>query len=88
VGEVYPDVLEDADSKFKSEESCDEERAVSEPQDTATNILAGQIVFSYISNLLVRKELKIHTAAFNSETCTVRSRFIENIANRIQNSVK
>jgi hypothetical protein len=76
LGEVYPDVLEDTDSIFKSEESC-EDNIVKEPQDIATNILAGQIVFGYVNNLITRKKLKVHMTTFSSETATARSRFIE-----------
>lgn len=76
LGEVYPDVLEDHDTTFKSKVSCGEQ-VVSEPQNIATNIMAGQIVFGYLNDLLTRKCLKVHMTTFNSETMSAHSRYIE-----------
>lgn len=76
LGDVYPDVLEDHDTTFKSQVSCSEQ-VISKPQNIATNILAGQIVFGYLNDLLVRKTLSVHMTTFNSETMSARSRYIE-----------
>jgi hypothetical protein len=78
LAEVYPDVLTDRDSIFKSQESCGE-MVVNEPQNIATNILAGQIAFGYINNLITRKCLKTYLTTFNSEAQVVRSRYIEDM---------
>lgn len=78
LGEVYPDVLGDHDTIFKSQMSCGEQ-VVSEPQNIATNIMAGQIVFGYLNDLLIRENLKVHMTTFNSETMSARSRYIEDL---------
>jgi hypothetical protein len=76
VGTLFPDLLNDKDTIFKSQEGCGE-RAVSEPQNLATNSMAGQIVFSYINNLLTKKELQVYMTTFDSETAQASSKYIE-----------
>jgi len=76
LGDVYPDVLEDHDTTFKSQVSCGEQ-VISEPQNIATNIMAGHIVFGFLNDLVVRRSLKVHMTTFNSETMSARSSYIE-----------
>jgi hypothetical protein len=72
VGKAFPDILEDQDSIFKSEESCSrDENAVI--QSMPANITAGSIVFSYLYSLLKFGELPAAQTMFNAISLNIRS---------------
>ncbi|NSW84465.1 MAG: ThiF family adenylyltransferase [Syntrophothermus sp.] len=75
VTEVYPDMLADKDTIFKSEESCSQ-RVVSAPQNIATNIMAGTIAFQYLNNILTDGKLETYMTTFSAKTSTARPWYI------------
>lgn len=72
VGKIYPNILSDTDSVFKSEESCSrDENAVI--QSMPANITAAGIIFSYLYALLKSKSLCASHTTFNALFPNVRS---------------
>lgn len=66
VTQIYPEILE-AEDKHPDEESC-AERAVSAPQNIATNIMAASIIFSFCNHLLLnRNGLRAREVRFNTD---------------------
>jgi hypothetical protein len=70
IGEVYPDVLTDAD-KFPTELSC-AEAAVSAPQSIVANIMAATAVVSYIYNILVLSSIEVRSVTFSTKTVNLK----------------
>lgn len=75
VGYYYPDILEDEDSIFPDEESC-QQRAVSSPQDIATNIMAGTLLFGLLNQLLVNGT-ETYGVTFNARTGQTRALYLD-----------
>ncbi|MHB1126307.1 MAG: ThiF family adenylyltransferase [Bacillota bacterium] len=76
VGYYYPDILEDKDSIFPTEESCTE-RVVSSPQNIATNVLAGTLVFTLFNQLFGGDGITTYGATFNALTVQTRALFLD-----------
>lgn len=77
VAHYYPDILED-DDPLPSQLSCSE-LAVSSPQNIATNVLAGALVFGLVNQLLAGEGIETCGATFNAKTGQVRSLWIEEL---------
>lgn len=67
VTEIYPDILENTETKFNSEMSCDE-RAVHEPQSIATNITAANIMFNFLNLYLLGTGVPMYEVRFNTQS--------------------
>lgn len=72
VVDVYPDIMEDKETKFITEMSC-AERAVHHPQSIATNITAANILFNMSNQLLNAsvmnlEGIKSSMVTFNTKT--------------------
>lgn len=78
VGDYYPDILADQDTLFPSEESCTQ-RAVSSPQNIATNVLAGTLVFTLLNQLLAGGGVTTCGATFNARTGQTRALYLDEI---------
>ncbi|HHV42563.1 MAG TPA: hypothetical protein GXX72_06955 [Clostridiaceae bacterium] len=76
VGYYYPDILEDTDTLFPSEESC-QDIAVSSPQNIATNITAATITFTILNQLFFNGGTEIYGATFNATTGQTRALRVE-----------
>lgn len=76
VGYYYPDILEDEDTLFPSEESC-QQRAVSSPQNIATNVMAGTLVFSLLNQLFAGEGLEVYGVTFNARTGQTRALYLD-----------
>lgn len=72
VGSIYPDILSDNSSIFKSEESCEEIR-VEKPQQFVTNLQAAVIVLSFISDIVITQDLCSHHTTFNIKNKNMRT---------------
>lgn len=77
VAHYYPDILED-DDPLPSRRSCSE-LAVSSPQNVATNVLAGALVFTLLNQLLAGEGIESCGATFNARTGQVRALWIEEL---------
>lgn len=77
VGDYYPDMWESVDT-FPSEMSCSE-RAVSSPQNIATNALAGTLVFGMLNQLLAGDGLSTYGATFDARTGQTRTLWLDDI---------
>ncbi|MGI9951390.1 ThiF family adenylyltransferase [Moorellaceae bacterium AZ2] len=76
VGYYYPDILQDEDTLFPSEESC-QQRAVSSPQNIATNVMAGTLVFSLLNQLFAGEGLEVYGVTFNARTGQTRALYLD-----------
>lgn len=79
VGYYYPDILDDRESLFPSEESCSD-RAVSSPQNIATNVLAGTLVFGILNQLFAGEGIATYGATFNARTMQTRALYLDDLA--------
>lgn len=77
VGCYYPDILEDENTLFPSEESC-QQRAVSSPQNIATNILAGTLAFGLLNQLFAGDGITAYGVTFNARTGQTRALYLDN----------
>ena len=77
VGHYYPDILED-DDPLPGELSCSELAAAS-PQNIATNVLAGALVFGLLNGLLGGDGIETYGATFSARTGQVRALWIEEL---------
>lgn len=75
VAHYYPDILQD-DDPLPTELSCSE-LAVSNPQNIATNVLAGALIFALLNALLVAGGTETCGATFSARTGQVRALWIE-----------
>lgn len=75
VGYYYPDILEDEDSIFPDEESC-QQRVLSSPQNIATNIMAGTLLFGLLNQLLVNGT-ETYGVTFNARTGQTRALYLD-----------
>ncbi|MHB1418049.1 MAG: ThiF family adenylyltransferase [Bacillota bacterium] len=78
VGHYYPDILVDKDSIFPTEESCTE-RVVSSPQNIATNVLAGPLLFILLNQLFASDGITTYGATFNARTGQSRALFLDEV---------
>lgn len=78
IGYYHPDILEDKDTLFPSELSC-EDIAVSSPQNIATNITAATIVFNIINQLFFADGTTVYGATFNAKTSQTRALWVEEL---------
>ncbi|WP_067923972.1 ThiF family adenylyltransferase [Alicyclobacillus shizuokensis] len=70
VGEVYPDILEDKDSRLPTQ-SCGQ-TVVDAPQRMQTNEMAALIAASYLNTILSSGEVVSHYTNFNARTALSR----------------
>lgn len=75
VGYYYPDILEDEDSIFPDEESC-QQRVISSPQNIATNVMAGTLLFGLL-NQLFTKGAETYGITFNARTGQTRALYLD-----------
>jgi len=76
VGELYPDVLEDRNTLFKSEESCTQ-RSEESPQNVAANILSAFSLFSVLNTVLTAGEIHTGHIVFNAQCGYARPEILE-----------
>lgn len=70
VADLYPDIIDDKDTKFISEMSC-AERAIHHPQCIATNIVAANVIFNMTNQLMNSHNMgpfKVGAVTFNTRT--------------------
>lgn len=70
VGEVYPNILEDKDTRLPTQ-ACGEQ-VVYYPQRMQTNELAAVVINGYLNNLLFDHEIIAHYTNFNARTSLTR----------------
>ncbi|AJI08797.1 MULTISPECIES: ThiF family adenylyltransferase [Bacillus cereus group] len=70
VGEVFPNILRDAEHEIKPSESCSS-LLRSEPQRLITNRFAALIIAGYINELLANNTIRNHYSTFNSRENTI-----------------
>jgi len=77
LGEMFPEVMH-AEDKLPSEMSC-AERAVSAPQNILTNMVAANLIFTFLNTILTAKErhegLKHFAVMFDAQNSVFRTIF-------------
>jgi len=84
IGYYYPDILEDTDTLFPSEESC-QDIAVSSPQNIATNITAATIIFTVLNQLFWSGGTETYGATFNAKTGQTRALWVDEYYKEVKN---
>ena len=74
VGMVYPDILEDTDSRLPTQ-ACGEQ-VFYYPQRMQTNEVAALVMMSYLNTILSDKEIVSHYVNFNAQTMLMRPSYI------------
>ena len=72
VTKIYPDIMEDQETKFNSEMSCDE-RAVSAPQSISANLTASNILMNFLNVMLTASNtdgIMVHKVVFHAQVST------------------
>jgi len=75
VGMVYPDILEDTDSRLPTQ-ACGEQ-VLYYPQRMQTNETAALVMMSYLNMLLSESMIMSHYVNFNAQTMLMRPMYIE-----------
>lgn len=75
IGEVYPNILEDKDSRLPTQ-ACGEQVA-NYPQRMQTNETAALVMMGYLNTLLSEHALMSHYTNFNARTMLIRPTYIQ-----------
>ena len=75
IGEVYPNILEDKDSRLPTQ-ACGEQVA-NHPQRMQTNETAALVMMGYLNTLLSDHVLLSHYTNFNARTMLIRPTYIQ-----------
>lgn len=84
VAELYPSILEDKSSIFKSQESCSNvqrnEHGIDVKkmsQQLITNATASNIILNFLSNIILGKELVTNMVNFNTDHINCRPQYMD-----------
>jgi len=75
---LYPDILEDQDSKFNSELSC-AENAISAPQSITANLTSANIIMNFLTQIMSATNdegIKTHYVKFNTKNNVITTQMI------------
>lgn len=78
VGEVYPDILSDKDSRLPTQ-ACGE-TVVYHPQRMQTNEMAALVMNGYLNTILADHEIVSHYTNFNARTNLMRPTYLKEVS--------